>query len=110
MGCGKKACATTEKKGKAKKKAVRKTIPSTEFSYTSEDAESVFLVGEFNDWNEEKFNMRRYKNGIFKKKIKLKPGSYQYRFIVDGEWIADPGNSESVANPYGSENSVKTVS
>ena len=101
MTCGTKDCITPS--------TSKKNTPSTEFSLTAPDAKEVFLVGEFNNWNSDGFKMRRYKNGTFKKKAKLQPGQYEYRFVVDGEWWTDPTNPKRQANAFGSENSVKTI-
>ncbi len=30
------------------------------------------------------------KNRIFTKKLNLHPGTYEYKFLVDGEWRHDP--------------------
>lgn len=38
----------------------------------------------------------------------LAPGTYQYRFIVDGNWIVDPANPDQVPNGLGGFNSVLT--
>jgi len=101
MACGTKKCGTTKAK---------KTTPSTAFTITAPDAQEVFLVGEFNDWCGDDFRMRRFKNGVFKKSVKLPPGRYEYRFVVDGEWWTDPANPERSQNSFGSENSVITIS
>jgi len=34
------------------------------------------------------------------------PGTYQYRFNVDGTWMADPANPNQVPNGLGGFNSV----
>ena len=47
--------------------------------------------------------------GAIKKVMKLKPGVYQYRVIVDGIWQEDPGNPERVPNIYGGNNSLLNV-
>jgi hypothetical protein len=39
----------------------------------------------------------------------LVPGTYEYRFVVDGEWQADPEAAASVPNSYGGVNSVLVV-
>jgi hypothetical protein len=39
----------------------------------------------------------------------LGPGRYQYKFLVDGEWIVDPAASQNVANAFGTLNSVLEV-
>jgi 1,4-alpha-glucan branching enzyme len=100
------AQGTSEKTGKT---ATRKAAPSVEFEIHAPEAGEVFLVGDFNDWNSEDYRMRRFKDGSWKKKVKLKPGSYQYRFVVDGEWWTDPANPERQKNEFGSENSVITI-
>ncbi len=92
--------ATSGKKGKAA------PAPSIEFSLEAPGAREVFLVGDFNAWNGEGFQMRRFKDGTCKKKVQLKPGRYEYRFIVDGDWWTDPRSEERCGNPFGSENSV----
>jgi hypothetical protein len=38
--------------------------------------------------------------------LPLKPGAYQYRFIVDGHWMEDPNNPNTVESPYGVKNSM----
>lgn len=94
------------KKNDVKKK---KTTPSIEFKLYAPDARRVFLVGEFNDWDPTAVQMRRFKDGTCKKAMPLKPGRYEYRFLVDGQWWTDPDNGQRVANPYGEENSVVVV-
>ncbi len=97
---------TTKTKRSTRK---RKKIVSTEFTLYAPDAEKVYVTGDFNSWDPEKYPMRRFKSGICKKKIKLKPGCYEYLFIVDGEYRTDPENSVKKTNPYGTENSVLIV-
>jgi len=33
--------------------------------------------------------------------IKLPRGCYEYRFVVDGNWVSDPSAKGSAANPFG---------
>ena len=108
MTCGSKSCKTTTKKttsAKSKKPAAT----STEFALSAPQAQEVYLVGDFNDWNGEGYKMRRFKDGVFKKKVTLKAGQYQYRFVVDGDWWTDPANPNRQPNAFGSENSVLEV-
>ncbi|MCX7661960.1 MAG: hypothetical protein N2Z79_04690, partial [Candidatus Omnitrophica bacterium] len=42
-------------------------------------------------------------------KVSLKPGRYEYKFVVDGCWIEDPKCKLRVPNPLGSQNSVIEV-
>lgn len=87
----------------------KRTAPSTEFKLYAPAATEVFLVGDFNNWDPSAARMRRFKDGTCKKTVPLKPGRYEYRFFVDGQWWTDPDNSQRVANPYGEENSVVVV-
>jgi len=91
-------------------KKTKTAISSIEFKLVAPDAKTVYLVGDFNDWNTSQYRLRRYKDGTYKKKLQLKPGRYQYLFLVDGEWWTDPEHPERKPNPFGSENSVITVS
>ena len=36
-------------------------------------------------------------------------GTYEYRLVVDGQWIADPLAKETVPNPFGGRNSILKV-
>lgn len=92
------------------KRVSGKLASSTEFALTVPEAKEVFLVGDFNNWNGSDSRMQKFKDGVCKKKIKLKPGRYEYRFIVDGNWMTDPENPNRQANEFGTENSVITIS
>ena len=41
--------------------------------------------------------------------LELTPGTYEYRFVVDGDWCDDPEAMLRVANPFGGENAVRVV-
>jgi hypothetical protein len=82
---------------------------STSFRLYSPLAQSVQLAGTFNDWNPEANPLSRCSGGEWEAGVPLKPGTYEYKFIVDGVWQEDPAASDSVANPFGSRNSVKHV-
>ena len=48
--------------------------------------------------------------GEFHIDVQLKPGRYQYKFIVDNTWVTDPENAERADNGSGDQNSVLTHS
>jgi hypothetical protein len=80
----------------------------TEFSLNAPQASSVCIAGSFNNWDIKHTPMRR--NGEqWKARIPLAPGRYEYRFVVDGQWITDPSCKETVSNDYGSTNSVLVI-
>lgn len=72
------------------------------------DAKEVFLAGEFNGWDTSSDKLVKRK-GVFKKKMLLAPGEYQYKFVVDGEWHCDPLAPKQVPNDFGTLNSVVHV-
>jgi hypothetical protein len=73
------------------------------------EAKRVSLSGEFNDWSPEAMPMKRHADGHWETTIALAPGRYQYKFIVDGQWIPDPLARENVWNQQGTLNSVVEV-
>lgn len=95
----------------AKKPAVKKaTTRRVAFSVRAEVGSKVFLAGTFNDWNPTAKAMADKKNeGVFTVTVNLAPGSYQYKFVIDGTWCADPECPDWVQNEHGTLNSVKTV-
>jgi 1,4-alpha-glucan branching enzyme len=80
------------------------------FSTHAPEAKNVSLVGEFNNWNPEKHPMKSEGNGQWIKTVMLNPGTYEYKFLVDENWLLDTKNDHSRLNCYGTLNSVITVS
>lgn len=73
------------------------------------NAETVALLGEFNDWKtDEAIEMTKLKDGSFKTVVKLDAGKeYQFRYLVNGtEWVNDNDADKYVSTPYGTENCV----
>lgn len=66
-------------------------------------ATNVILSGTFNDWNDADTRMARTATG-WECRMKLKPGYYEYKFIVDGEWINDPSTRARVPNEHNTDN------
>ncbi len=72
-------------------------------------ARSVAVAGDFNEWSASE--MRKGGDGIWRVRLSLPPGRYQYVFVVDGDkWIADPRASTVVDSGYSGTNSVLDVS
>ena len=53
--------------------------------------------------------MKRDKTGTWKKVKMLLQGIYEYKFIVDGEWMLDPGCGDTAPNQHGTFNNVIEV-
>ena len=78
------------------------------FLYTGEVRHSVSLVGDFNGWSKGEDTLAGDGQGHWTVVKFLRPGIYQYKFVVDGSTYAtDPHNPVTVQN-YNrtSENSV----
>jgi len=54
-------------------------------------AKKVAVAGNFNAWNTGELFMDRTRNG-WQLPYVLAPGNYEYKFLVDGKWMPDPGN------------------
>lgn len=67
----------------------------------------VILAGNFNGWNQSELKMVRTTNGWELPHV-LAAGNYQYKFIVDGEWMTDPKNPH-IGQLDGHKNSVSVV-
>jgi len=79
------------------------------FNLEAPHATEVRITGEFTNWSYEGLPLDRDDRGTWSTIIKVPPGAYEYRFILDGVWVKDPGNEESVTNEYGQENSVVVI-
>jgi 1,4-alpha-glucan branching enzyme len=79
------------------------------FSIEAPAAKEVMLAGEFTDWEQHPVPLKRGKNGRWSATVQLAPGSYEYRFLIDGLWCDDPACGSRVPNNYGSSNCVCTV-
>lgn len=100
--CAKKAGTTTKVA-----KSAEKTVT---FTLRVDAGKTVYLAGTFNKWNPEGKKMQDKKNeGLYTTTLKLAAGRYEYKFVVDGTWCADPENLDYVQNEHGTLNSVLVV-
>jgi 1,4-alpha-glucan branching enzyme len=63
-------------------------------------ARTISIVGTFNEWRPGATRMASLGDGRWFKELMLKPGIYEYQLVVDGEWMLDPRASETVSNPF----------
>ena len=78
------------------------------------NANDVRIAGDFNGWVPDK-GVRSLiesegQTRVWTKILRLPPGTYQYRYVVDGEWREDPENPEIISSTVGGRNSVLVVS
>ena len=67
----------------------------------------VMIAGDFNEWKPA--TLKKQKDGSFAVTLTLPARTYEYKFVVDGQWVVDPDNSRWALNPYGTLNSVAQV-
>jgi hypothetical protein len=72
------------------------------------DANIVALAGSFNNWNQSQTLCAKERDRWLCR-MKLEPGKYLYKFIVDGDWITDPDNPNTEDDGNGNINSVLVV-
>lgn len=86
------------------------------FQCVAPGAQSVFLAGTFNAWNPAVTPMTTDEAGEWHVTIELSPGTYEYKYIVDGTWCCEPGvadehyaGEDAVLNAFGTKNRVVEV-
>jgi chromosome partitioning protein len=76
-------------------------------------AGDVRIAGDFNGWVPDRgvrsLIASEGQERVWTKVLTLEPGTYQYRYVVDGEWREDPTNPTSAPGPTGQPNSILHV-
>jgi len=79
------------------------------FVYAAIQANRISVVGTFNNWTVGAFTLKKDSVGVWRGALHLKPGTYQYRYNVDGKWVNDPSARNTVLNEFGTRNTVLEV-
>jgi hypothetical protein len=70
-------------------------------------ADRIFLVGDFNNWDEKSTPMRQDRDGVWRTIVDLPGGRhYQFRYMIDGQWKSDYHADGFAQGCYGADNSV----
>ena len=85
-------------------------VGTVSFELVKPGAKQVCVAGSFNDWKPETTPLVPKDNGRWVGDLAIKPGRYEYLFVVDGQWVPDPNAKETVKNPFGGLNSILGVS
>jgi anti-sigma factor RsiW len=82
-----------------------------EVVFAAPQAASVTIVGDFNGWDPQRTQLVRSSHeGLWRARLKLAPGVYQYSFVLDGTaWVSDPLAKTMLADGFGGKNSVIIV-
>lgn len=99
--------ATTKKAPAKKATATAVAKKRVKFEFAGQAGQNVYVAGSFNEWDPTTKQLKdKDKNGQFAISLLLPKEPVTYKFIVDGEWQADPANGEYVADGMGGVNSV----
>lgn len=99
------------------KKQYLKSRPACKVTFRVEkdaakSAKKLYLVGEFNQWDDKATPMKRLKSGDFTQTVELdiKQAEYQFRYLNDkGIWDNDGQADKYIPNGIDGENSVVRV-
>jgi 1,4-alpha-glucan branching enzyme len=70
-------------------------------------ADQVFLVGDFNNWDEANIPFRQDRNGVWRATVDLPVGQrFRFRYLVDGSWRTDYHADGQEGNDYNTTDSV----
>jgi len=86
------------------------TAVEVTFEVRADPGSRVFVVGTFNNWNPRANPLvDNPDSGHYKTVLRLPRGIYEYKFIINGVWSADPNCPTWIPNAYGSLNSLLKV-
>jgi len=92
------------KEPKRASSVVRKAVT---FKLHAPGAQTVDVAGTFSNWTLKP--MKKGKNGTWTATFRHPPGTYEYKFLVNHQWMEDPNNHEKVGDGHGGHNSVRRV-
>jgi len=72
---------------------------------------TVAIAGDFNGWNSVDNLLEDLDgDGIWTGTLKLKPGRYEYMFVLDGKnWVPDPNALRYVKDGFGNKNAILEI-
>ena len=68
----------------------------------------IFLAGSFNNWNpsDAQYLLKDDDgDGVWSITVKLAPGTYQYKYVIEGKWTQDTYAPGEAADGFGGRNS-----
>ena len=93
-----------------KTKSTAQPAQRVTFQITANPTSEVFLAGTFNNWDPRRHPMKDIRsNGKYTITLMLAKGEYEYKFVVNGNWVVDPECPDWVRNSLGTLNSILRV-
>ena len=93
-----------------KKAPAKMNLRSMNFICQTPLAQSVSLVGDFNNWRESANPMKQMPDGAWLLNLELKHGHHRYAFMVDGVLTIDPRGQGIARDDHGRRVSLIPVS
>lgn len=88
-------------------KNMAKPVP---FSCFAPEAQQVFIVGDFNDWDPAAHPMKRQPDGAWRIDLPLTHGHHHYLFLIDAKPTLDPRANGVARNEKNEKVSLVSVS
>ncbi len=88
----------------------QKNLRAVNFVCHATQAQSVSVVGDFNQWNPTSHPMARMPDRSWLLRVDLKHGHHRYAFLVDGVLTLDPSAQGVTRNDKGERVSLVPVS
>jgi len=79
------------------------------FELDANSAKEVLLAGDFTGWEKTPIKLRKGERGSWRTTVKLAPGQYHYKFVVDGQWQDDPRAAAKCPNPFGTSDCLLEI-
>ena len=92
-----------------KSKPARTDTSAALLLYLFPAASRVGVAGTFNDWDAAATPCQKDDHGAWRAELKLPPGRYQFRLVVDGVWTDPPNAGETIDNGFGGRNAILEV-
>lgn len=90
--------------------SAKATVKPVPFVCLAQEAQQVFVAGDFNDWDPASHPMKRMPDGAWRVEISLNHGHHHYLFLVDGKPLLDPKAQGIARNEKGEKVSLLAVS
>ncbi len=81
----------------------------TSFQVEWPEANTVAVVGNFNEWDADATPMKKNRSGVWKADLVLDEGNYEFRYLVNGQEWRNDEEAAATPNVFGSYNSAFSV-
>jgi chromosome partitioning protein len=86
---------------------IRKSSTGVLFVQPKSIGKRIEIAGSFNAWKPEQTAMISNEAlGVFEKHVALSKGVYEYKLVIDGQWVLDPYNPDRMENGLGGRNNI----